>query len=134
MTYFVDTNFFLRFLLRDQNNQYLEVEKIFLQAARGEFKLISSTPVLFEIYWVLSSYYQHNKKNLAAALVKILEMEFIEFEEIELLQKALFTFARTALDLEDSFNLSYAVSREVNELKTFDKKLLKLYQKSLKKN
>lgn len=127
MIYFVDTNFFLRFLLKDDRKQYLEVEKIFLLAARGEIKLISTTLVFFEIYWVLSSYYQRRKKSLVETLVKILEMEFIEFEEAKLLQKALFTFTHTTLDIEDSFNISYAVSRGVAGLKTFDAKLNKAF-------
>ena len=58
---FIDTNYLLRFLLKDIDSQYLEAKKLLLQAARGEKKVITSTIVFFELFWVLKSYYKKDK-------------------------------------------------------------------------
>lgn len=131
MNYFVDTNYFLRFLLKDNDQQFNEVEKLFLGAAEGKTELFSSTIVFFELYWVLSSYYGKNKMGLIDILRKILELEYIVFDEREDLYRSLEIFQKENVDLEDSYNLTRALRKGAGELKTFDKKLLKLYQKSL---
>lgn len=120
---FIDTNYFLRFLLRDINNQYLETKTLFLSASEGKTALITSTIVFFEIYWVLSSYYGKNKVEVANVLEKILSLNFIELEEREVLFNALSLFQKTSFDLEDCYNIYYAKSKVIRSFKTFDKKL-----------
>ena len=55
---FIDTNYFLRFLLKDNEKQFIEVKKLFEKAILGEIDLYTSLIVIFEIYWVLSSFYK----------------------------------------------------------------------------
>jgi len=117
---FVDTNYFLRFLLDDDPDQSEIVKKLFQQAARGEKKLVSSTIVFFEIYWVLSSYYGKQREELAKTLFNILAMAFIEFDNREILAAALERFSKENLDLEDCYNLSFARVRAVSDFATFD--------------
>ncbi len=64
---FVDTNYFLRFFLRDSREQYLIVKQFFLDGASGKIKLFTSLIVLFEVYWVLKSYYGKEKNDLIIA-------------------------------------------------------------------
>ena len=127
---FVDTNYFLRFLLKDINDQHLEARNLFLSASEGKNKLITSTIVFFEIYWVLSSYYEQNKTNVANILEKVLSLNFIELEERELLFKSLSLFKKTNLDLEDCYNVRYAKEKGVRSFKTFDRKLNKEFSKN----
>ena len=122
---FVDTNYFLRFLLDDNPDQGEIVKRLFRQAAKGEKKLFSSTIVFFEIYWVLSSYYGKRKEELAKTLFDILSMVFIEFDDREILVSSLERFAKENLDLEDCYNLSFAKARAVSDFATFDLDLKK---------
>ena len=46
---FVDTNYFLRFLLADNEPQYSKVKRLFLQAARGIVKLATSVVVFLRL-------------------------------------------------------------------------------------
>ena len=117
---FVATNYFLRFLLDDNPEQGEIAKKLFRQAARGEKKLVSSTIVFFEIYWVLSSYYGKQRGELAKTLFDILAMVFIEFDDREILTAALERLARENLDLEDCYNLSFARARTVSDFATLD--------------
>lgn len=125
---FVDTNYFLRFLLADLNDQHHEARKLFMEAAEGNLKLFTSTIVFFEIYWVLSSFYQKNKTELIVLLRKILDLNFIQFKERQILQKAISLFEKNSLSLEDCYNVYYAKSRKTREFKTFDNKLSKLFK------
>lgn len=127
---FIDTNYFLRFLLKDINNQHLTAKALFLSASEGKTTLITSTIVFFEIYWVLSSYYGRNKVEVANVLEKVLSLNFIELEEREILFESLSLFKKTNLDLEDCYNIYYAKERGAKSFKTFDKKLMRKFSKN----
>lgn len=126
---FVDTNYFLRFLINDIPEQADKVEKLFKRGIAGEEELITSLAVFFEIYWVLSTFYKKNKENLVTALVSVLKLKFIILKERELLLKALDIYSKNNLTFEDCFNLAYAQKFNVSALATFDKKLQKTFAK-----
>jgi predicted nucleic-acid-binding protein len=120
---FLDTNYFLRFLLKDNKNQYLIVKRLFLQASFGKIELFTSLVVFFEICWVLRSYYGKDKKNLCIMLGKLLKMNFIDFPERYLLEKSLGLFGRENLSFEDCYNFVFAKEKKATSFATFDKKL-----------
>lgn len=125
---FVDTNYFLRFLLKDIDTQHKKARQLFEEGANGKVNLSTSLIVFFELYWVLSSFYEKQKEELVGILNKILEMEFIKFAERKLLQEALKIFAKYNFDFEDAFNLAYAQNLGVKRFETFDKKLAKIFK------
>ena len=124
---FVDTNYLLRFLLKDVEKQYLEVKKLMIEAAQGEKDLFTSTIVFFELHWVLSSYYGKNKSELLATLRDFLGLEFIRLEERSILREAIVIFESTPLSLEDAYNVVFAKKKGGKEFKTFDKKLARFF-------
>lgn len=124
---FVDTNYFLRFLLSDNEDQHRQAKELFHSGAQGKCKLFSSTIVFFEIYWVLHSFYGKNKNELCNVLENILRLEFIGFEERGILHQAIHLFKESNLNFEDCFNYCYAKQRKATDIKTFDKILLKKF-------
>lgn len=128
-SYFIDTNYFLRFLLKDNEEQFKKILFIFKLAIDKKINLYTSVIVFFELYWVLRSFYKNNKKNCVDLLSKIIKINFIDFENKEIIQEALTLFEKTNLDLEDCYNLSYSKKINIDELATFDKKLLKNFKK-----
>lgn len=126
---FVDTNYFLRFLIRDVEEQYQEVRKLFEKGISKEAKLFTSLVVFFEIYWVLSSFYQKDKRELVMKLAEVLELKFIKIREREILEKAIKLFSCSNLSLEDTFNLVYSQKNKAIRFATFDKKLSKKFEK-----
>ena len=124
---FVDTNYFLRFLIDDDPQQAEEAKKLFLDAARGNLDLVTSTIVVFEIYWVFKSYYQKTKDEIIKILQKVLTMNFVRIDERDLLQSALNFFKAQNLSLEDCYNLVFAKKNKVEVFKTFDAKLAKVF-------
>jgi predicted nucleic acid-binding protein len=123
---FVDTNYFLRFLRNDIPKQTEEAKKLFFQAADGQIRLITSTIVVFEIYWVLSSFYGYKKMEVVRSLKGVLGLRGVEIEDREVLDEAVDLYEKTNLGLEDAYNLAYAKDRKVGEFRTFDKKLQKM--------
>ncbi len=125
---FVDTNYFLRYLRADIPKQYGEAKDLFLKAATGEVTLFTSITVIFEIYWVMQKFYGENKEKTADHLKDILSMGFVKVQEGGLMKQAIDIYSRTKLDLEDSYNLVYAINKKAEDFKTFDKKLEKAFK------
>ena len=126
---FVDTNYFLRYLLADDQRRYKIAKQLFLNGSRGKIKLFSSTIVFFEIYWVLKSYYSVPKNRLLQTLSDVLQMQFVRFAERDILGETINLFGRSALSLEDCYDLSFAKTHKIKEFKTFDEKLAKQWNK-----
>ncbi len=124
---FVDTNYFLRFLRADVVDQYEKAKSLFRSGATGKKKLFTSTVVIFELYWVLTSFYKKDKKDIATLLLQILNMQFLDIEERSMLQKAGLIYQEGSFDLEDAYNLVYAKTKGAKEFKTFDKKLQRAF-------
>ena len=124
---FVDTNYFLRYLLRDNENQYQIARNLFEDAILGKTPLFTSTVVFFEIYWVLSTFYKKNKEEFLSILSDVLKMNYIKMDERELLLEVLEINKNKNLSLEDCYNLVYSRENQASSFVTFDKKLLKFF-------
>ena len=70
---FVDTNYFLRFLLKDIDNQFKEAKQLFLKSAQGDISLTTSVIVFFEVVWVLRKSFSKDKQAQGKALRERLE-------------------------------------------------------------
>ena len=129
MKTFVDTNYFLCFLVKDNEEQSLKAKSLLDDGKIEKVKLFSSTIVFFEIYWVLVSSYEVENAKAMEILSKILEMDFVEFKERKLLQSALDLYGENNLELEDCYNIAYAIrfDKEI-EIATFDIKLQKAFK------
>lgn len=125
---FVDTNYFLRFLLKDNTDQYLTAQMLFTKAALEQLELKTSTLVFFEIAWVLKSSYGKDKDGLLEKLLEVLKLN-VEFENHELLQQTLILYRNSNVSLVDCFNLVFSKQQELKKFKTFDKKLAKEFEK-----
>jgi len=125
---FVDTNYFLRLLIGDEEAQNRKALALFDNAAAGRTKLFTSLLVFFEISWVLSSFYGKRKGELIVLLEDILNLEFIFLEERPLLEEALQTFRVHSIELEDAYNAAYAKHADANQFATFDGKLEKFWK------
>lgn len=125
---FIDTNYFLRFFLKDIRNQYLTVKQLFLKSARGEAELVTSTIVIFEVYWVLRSYYNRNRVEICQTLQNILDLDFIELSERSTLQQGLNLFQQTNLSLGDCYNIIFTREHGIKSFKSFDLKLVKVFK------
>lgn len=126
---FIDTNYFLRFLINDVPDQAESVSDFFKDSLRDNTELFTSELVIFELCWVLQSSLGKKKSELIAILKKVLDMSFIVLEKREYLQEALVLFADTTLEFEDCYNLAFAKHKKAKKFATFDKKLQKVIKR-----
>lgn len=129
---FVDTNYFLRFLLADVDSEHQEAKQFFLKAADGAFSTFTSTIVMFEVYWVILSQFKKDKEKVVNILNKLLNFQFIEIENQDLIIKAIDIYQKSNLGLVDCYNLVYSKSKNASDFKTFDKDLIKKLLKEKK--
>jgi predicted nucleic-acid-binding protein len=124
---FVDTNCFLRFLLEGEDDQHKKTVEFFKTASLGEIQLFTSSIVFFEIYWVLSTFYQKKGEQVKNILSDILKMNFIKIKERKIIQKAVLWLDEFNYDLEDSYNCVYALVYKAEKIQTFDRNLDKKF-------
>lgn len=124
---FVDTNYFLRFIIDDDKYQYEEAKHLFLEASDGKVLLFTSVMVMFEIYWTLTKFYEKSKKEAINVLDSILDMSFLEIENKKIVRKAINLFKNSSLEFVDLYNLVFARQNKAENFKTFDKKLQKAF-------
>ena len=127
--YFVDTNYFIRFLIDDLPEQVDEVGKLFLQASAGKIDLYTSVLVFFEIKWILSSLYNFDKPKITKGLRELLSLDFVQLKERPLLEMSLGLYSGSNLSLEDCYHIIIAKKLHVNVMATFDKNLFSYFNK-----
>lgn len=128
---FVDANYFIRLLVEDDKRQLETAKAVFLKGANQEIKLMTSSLVIFETYWVLKSIYKLSRLKLIEAIDMILRMSFIELPEREILATAMKLHNKTKVEFEDCYNLVWARKQGSDELASFDRKLKLLAGKYL---
>jgi len=72
--YFVDTNVFLRVLVRDEEKSYRDCINFLQRVKRGRLKAYTSSLVLAETHWTLASFYQFSKEKIIGALRSIISL------------------------------------------------------------
>ena len=79
--YFIDTNIFLRALINDDEKKYSDVIKFLEGIKNNLFKAYSSSLVLAEVVWTLSSFYKLQKSAVIKSLEGIINLNGLMFVE-----------------------------------------------------
>lgn len=124
-TYFADTNFFLRFLLQDNQTQAQKVEDYLDMAKKEKIKIVYLVAVIIEMEVVLRKVYHQQKVYIAEQLLTLVQTPYLAIEDRETLIRTFELFRKYNLDLLDLFLLERAKSDKA-EILTFDKKLIAL--------
>lgn len=128
---FVDTNYFLRYLLKDNLNQYLVAKEVFDKAALGQIRLFTSALVIFELYWVFTKFYKKTEKEVLIIIGEIIALGSVEIEHKTIFRRAIILAQSYKLGLQDTFNLVYSQDKDAKDFKTFDIKLSKALKKKI---
>jgi predicted nucleic-acid-binding protein len=102
MTVFLDTNIFLRYLVKDNITrvELKECQDIFSSIKNKKFAALTSSHVFSEIVWTLRSYYDFKKE----AIIESLQV-----------------FLATGIDLDDRININFSLAFfEQHNLKFID--------------
>lgn len=75
MIYFIDTNVFLRILVKENEKIFNECRQILNLIRQDKIKAFTSTIILSEIDWVLESFYKFPKERVIEGLSSILKLK-----------------------------------------------------------
>ena len=124
-TYILDTNCILRYLLDDIKLQADKVGELFNKA---KLEVVLPQVVVFEVQFVLSSYYLQKRMNIADRIEILISLDFLKAESQDIFAKALKFYRENNISFVDSFLLSKCIIDKI-DLFTFDKKLKNLFKK-----
>ncbi len=124
-TYFVDTNLFIRYLANDDIEKANRVEELLDKAALGKVRLITCEVVLAEVVWVLESYYNLNKVQIAEHLEAILATPGLNVLNGKVVEKAIEYYQNENIDFIDAYIVSLMNRLNISSIYSFDRKHLK---------
>ncbi len=124
--YCLDTNYLLRYIVDDIPEQTDEVVNIFDLASEGKVECFVSITAQMEIFYVLSSFYEYDKKEVCVAMTNIYNMVFLDFEYVEIMEEVLDLYLQKNISIQDAFLIIFSKKNNM-EFKTFDKKASKLF-------
>jgi len=75
MVYFIDTNIFLRTLIKEDEKSFKDCYFVLNLIKENKIKAFTSTLILAEIDWVLESFYKFEKSEVVRALKSILKLK-----------------------------------------------------------
>jgi len=119
----IDTNYILRFLTRDIEDQHLISRKVIINK---NIKKYVSAIIIAEVNYILQNHYGFDKHKVICVLVDFLSIKHIESEEY--VKTALQIYEHESISFYDSLIIAESITNK-NELKTFDTKLLKAFTK-----
>ena len=120
----VDTNVFLRFLLKDIPKQYERSRLLFKRAKEGKIKLFVPQIVIFEVHFALEKYYGFKKKDVIDKLGSLLSSNYFQIDSKEGFLGALELYKTSNTNFVDCFLTSQAKIEDL-EIFSFDKRLKK---------
>jgi predicted nucleic-acid-binding protein len=97
----VDTNVLVRFLVRDDPEQFERARRLIKRELGGGETVLISLLVLLETEWVLRSRYNIAKAEIVAALSGLLDAVELEFEDEPSVEEAVFTWKGSAAEFAD---------------------------------
>jgi predicted nucleic-acid-binding protein len=112
----LDTNILLRATLDDDPVQSKAAQRLLKGLGEDERGFVN-LPVLMEFFWVLRSRYKLPQARLAAVMRELLGVEYIEFESLEVVGKALATYEGGTADFADM--IIALRNRELGAARTF---------------
>lgn len=125
----VDTNVVVRFLVEDPERvarRFRGVFDFFEKLERGQRTALLTPLVLFQSYFVLTSYYEVPRAEAATKLRDLLAFRGLRVPEKAVLRRCLSTLSERSVDLVDAYLAALCSSRQLKGVYTFDDSLRKL--------
>jgi predicted nucleic-acid-binding protein len=118
---FIDSNIFLRYFEREDEQSYRKSERVFSKIVNGNITGISTSLVIAEVVWVLQRFYNWNRKEIYNNIELILKTPNIRFKERSILRSAISLYGDGNIDFIDAYNYFYMKANGVSEIYSFDK-------------
>jgi predicted nucleic-acid-binding protein len=115
----VDTNLIVRYLVQDHEKHAKAAGKLFDACDRGDVVIVVLPAVLAECVFVLESFYEHSRGNIASALATLVSSPGVEINEAAIHLDALDRYRKTKVHFVDC-TIAATASAENTPVATFD--------------
>lgn len=115
----VDTNIIVRYLVQDHEKHAKAAAKLFEACDRGEVTLVVLPAVLAECVFVLESFYEKPRRDIAQVLSDLVASPGMELEQLAIHRDALERYANSKLHFVDCLIAAHAVVADIS-VATFD--------------
>lgn len=120
--WFVDSNIFLRFLTLDDAGHHAKAVRLFETAARGERRLVTGPPVLFELAWTLRAAYKAPRAQVLEILRAVFATPGLTLTDSPLVAEALSLASETESEFADAYIAVASRAAECSGVATFNRK------------
>lgn len=120
--WFVDTNIFLRFLTLDDEGHHAKAARLLESAARGERRLVTGPPVLFELAWTLRAAYKVPRARVLEILKAVFATPGLTLTDSPLVAEALSLASETDSEFADAYVAASSRAAECSGVATFNRK------------
>lgn len=124
--YLIDTNIILRFLLKDDAEQYARVAALFREANDNRWPVRLGREVVAETVWALRHHFDQTREKIADDLIELIRPPMIQCDNKPGILTALARYRDTSLDIVDCL-IAAEVMFTGEHLATFDKKIGKKF-------
>ena len=115
----VDTNLIVRHLVQDHEKHATAAARLFDRSDRGDVVIVLLPAVLAECVFVLDSFYQHSRGDIAAALSTLISSPGVEISEEAIHLDALNRYRKTTVHFVDCL-IAATASSENTPVASFD--------------
>ncbi len=115
----VDTNLIVRYLVQDHEKHAKAAGKLFDACDRGEVVIVMLPTVLAECVFVLESFYEHPRRDIVAALGRLIASPGVEISGVEIHLDALHRYQKTRVHFVDCLIAATSTAQDI-PVATFD--------------
>lgn len=113
MLYFIDTNIFLRVLVKENEEVFKDCQKFLNLISQNKIKAFTSTIIFSEIDWVLESFYKFPKEKVIGGLNSILKLKNLKIKD---------SFnPNSAIEIYEKFSVKFIDALIASNLRIFNK-------------
>jgi len=123
---FIDTNLFIRYFTRDDEEKAQRVLALLKRVERGEEKITTSSLVIFETIFTLESFYKVPKKEVKELMLPILNLKGLKLPDKGLYQQALNNYVKKNVSFTDAFNATFMFKKGIKEFYSYDEDFAKM--------
>ena len=121
MTALLDTNVLIRFLTSDKTQKFRGVYALFESLEQGDLRVELKLIVLFQVVFVLKSFYSVPRKGIATGMLGILEYKGIIVKEKRIVRRTLKLWHDSKLDIVDCYLIACLEGDRQNMLYSYDR-------------
>ena len=121
MTALLDTNVLIRFLTSDKTKKFRGVYTLFESLERGNLRVELKLIVLFQVVFVLRSFYSVPREEIATGMLGILEYKGIIVKEKKIVRRMIELWLDSKLDIVDCYLIASLEGDRQNILYSYDR-------------